>query len=885
MIMRQLTRICFSFVFLYLISPFVSHAKGIEFTPGSSLEASYLVSSDSYLKRDNGSSPSVARVADGREMWEYRLPLQRGDAEYVKLDLSNQYLVSISTDGQTWRPIFDCTQLGQTPGSLSYDLTAIARDYDAFYLRFQDRYPQNGWGPYLTHLWLVDLGSAHEYPKLMMNINNEWKLSGRSYTVGKTLLRNHPTRKTVSFTRAILIPKGWTGKRISLYFAGGTSQAKVIWNGKLLGIDPQREENVYVVPPVRAGERARLTIRMEAGDFRKIGIWAPMKIGLTDLVATPHAVRTLNQQALPLERRYAPYTLTKLNWLSGNYLQSILDKRYDLLPFTTDAQGAPTNYHFVHDSARVLLALADEERYTPVVRLQFAWLLFKGIASARLPGPNPNYSMKLDSSPLTLTPNKTGGFRVVYHQDNTEPVCVLDAKIGKEEQGSSGWLPDSSLSSPVDFHRGGEIGYRMDYSDMTGGALRFGYGVAQPLIAPYVRFHAPAGTEARVRISGIAAQGDWFIPYSWGPDSMVLSDGSMFDTSHPAPVSWSHPAFHWMILHGVNTGDYTFGRALIIGWTGNPDQITCSKEGNHFSDIVIAYRAGKGLDERAWVMPIDGISPAMDYPIALARLLRKGDGRVGTHGFDPVRTLNRDDTVLAGFAAAAYLFRKYHCPEYPAALRLAEQTTDYYMKLQKAGVQSNELYHPIAACEYLILAGQPRYKEDMRVWADRVVRMQKPDGSWEWLNWQLRCMIALLRAYDTTGDKRYLQSYQKGLGTLSIREDGVYWKNRLAPFDETFAGALLCAVLGHQGDLKPIPAVIHLADEGFLGDFGFCRCSDLDEYALGFSAKGLHLPTEPKRILAMGQYAIYDQSGVKIVSQPTVAVRNKESVGSVRSDR
>ncbi len=878
--MRQVSGLCVSFVFLLLLSPFVSHATGIDFTPGSSLEAAYLMASDSYLKNDNGSSPKVARVADGREMWEYRLPLMRGDAEYLKLDLSNQYLVSISMDNRSWRPIFDCSKLGQTPGSLSYDLTSLARDYDSVYLKFQDRYPENGWGPYLTHLWLVDLGSAQECPKLTMNINKEWRLSGRSCSAGITILRNQPARKPVLFTRTILIPKGWSGKPVSIYFAGGTARTEVIWNGKLLGTDPEREENVWALPPVRAGERVRLTIRLDAGDAREIGLWAPMEIGLTDLVATPHPMRILNHYNLPLERRYAPYTLAKLNWLSGNYLQSILDKRYDLLPFTTNAQGAPTNYHFVHDSARVLLALADEERYTPVVRLQFARLLFKGISSARLPGPNPNYSMKLDSHPLTIAPVKTGGFRVSYHQDNTEPVCTLDAKIGKMALASSKWSPDASLSAPILFHRGGEIGYTAAYFDMPGSALRFGYGVAQPLVAPYVRFHAPAGAEARVRISGIAAHGDWFIPYSWGPDSMILSNGYSFDISHHTTVSWSHPRFHWMILHGVNTGEYTFGRALVIGWSGNPDQITCSKEGNHISDVVISYSTERGLVGRVWVMPIDGISPAMDYPIAMARLLRKGDGKVNTHGFDPVRTLNRDDTVLAGFAAAAYLFRKYHCPEYLVALRLAEQATDYYMKLQKSGVQSNELYHPIAACEYLILAGQTRYKEDLKVWANRVVRMQKPDGSWEWLNWQLRCMIALLRSYDATGDARYLQSYQKGLDTLSIREDGVYWRNSPASFEETFAGALLCAVLGHQGDLKPIPAVIHLADEGFLGDFGFCRCSDLDEYALGFSAKGLRLPTEPKRILGMGQNAIYGKSGVKSVSKPTVAVRNRESVGS-----
>jgi hypothetical protein len=393
---------------------------------------------------------------------------------------------------------------------------------------------------------------------------------------------------------------------------------------------------------------------------------------------------------------------------------------------------------------------------------------------------------------------------------------------------------------------------------------------------PYVQLNIPAGALGDVTVAGLATKGQWLIPGTWGPDTVALPNGQSFGPDSQAPLTWKSPTFHWLLLRGDNTGDYTFSRALLVGWNKPPAQVSCVREGKHVAWVIVTFGATQGSAARVWVMPFDGVTPAMRYPRAVAELLRTHSGTLDTGGFDPVRTLYRDYTICAGFAAAAYLFKKYHRPEYPEALRLAKETVDDYMELQRQGPQSNELYHPIAACCYLMLAGQPDYQNDLRIWADRVLAMQAPDGSWPWLNFQLRCMIALLRAYDATGDVRYKQAFDRGLKTISLTGGQLVWKSKPAPFEETFDGALLAAVLGHEGNLAAMPDVISLADAGFLGDYGFCRCSDLDEYALGFSAKGLRLPTEPKHILTLGEFVEYGPAGIAVLRHPTSCVRNQQ---------
>jgi hypothetical protein len=846
---------------LCLASAFAFAAPQIDFLPGSSAESQYLMDNNSYLVQNK----ETARVADKEMHWTYRLPLLQGHAEYAKIQIANQYLISISTDNRTWKTIFDCQQLGQAPGALSIDLTDAASSSNTVYLRFQDRYPENGWGPYLTHFWLYDLGKAAKASPLSMDISNGWKINGKLIDAGSIITDRYSKDKTILISRNVLLPSDWNDA-VALYFPGAEATSKIYWNSKLIGIAPAGQEDVLPIPVTKIQRKGTLLIKLTRNPGARIGLMWPIRLGLLDIVSNPQPIRRFDNAILPLERRYAPYDLTKLNWLSGNYLQSILDRRNNLLPFTTDNNGHPSSFHYVHDNARVLAALADEERYTPVVRLQLAERLFRGVTAARLPGSEPNYSMKLDPQPLDIHPETDGKYQVLYHQDVAEPVCLLSTSIfqnGKQLPLVMQKMIPHAADKPAIFK---EV-----YPSLPNSFTDFSYGYGSPLTAPYTDIHLSPGLSAQIQVDGLAQKGQWFIPYTWGPDSLTLPNGVS-----SGALLWKNPSFSWLIIRGDNTGDYTFSRALTVGWTGSPSEVQCVKEGKHIARVVITYKNAGTRSARVWVMPFDAVPPSLEYPRTMANLLKQNNGMVDTHGFDPVRTLYRDYTICAGFASAAYLFHKYHLPEYPMALKLAKESVDHYMTLQNAGVQSNELYFPIAACQYLVLAGQPQYQTALRFWADRVVDMQSEDGSWSWLNFQLRCMIALLRAYDTTGDKRYLSSFQRAERTVQVRGKSLFWKGAPTSIEETFAGALLLANLGHQGDMKDIPAIISIADEGSLGDYGSCRCSDLNEYALGFSAKGLHLPLKPKYILSLKDFVIYNSKKVKILHHPTAAVKNLE---------
>ena len=848
-----------------------SRAESLEFVPGSAREAAFLAENSSDLVRNKVS----ARVADGGRSWVYRLPLKRGDTEYLKLEIANQYLVSVSTDDYNWTTVFDCSELGHAPGWLSLDLTAEAAAADTVYVRFQDRYPQNGWGPYVTHAWLYDLGSG----PAMVDLAGGWTAGGTTVSAGVPLSASLSGARSLRLTRRVVIPPEWAGRDLSLYFGGATSEARITWNGKMVGIVPADEDAVLPIPVVPGAATAELSITMAGSTGATSGLWWPIRLGLSDLVANPQPVRRLGTRSLQLERRFAPYDLDSLNWLSGNYLQSILDGRNNLLPFTTNSHGLPSAYHYVHDTARVLLALADEEQYTPVVRLQLAESLFKGLHAARLPGPNPVYALKLDPEPLDVHPAPDGGWQVMYYQDVAEPVCRLHVDF-YDHQGIA--IPLEGTAAPTSGPDSGAVQqiplYHGTCPGLPGASIECGGGSGQPLAAPYLHMSIPAGARCEATITDLDKKGQWFIPGTWGPDTVVLPDGESFGPQSADPLSWKSPAFRWILLRGDNTGEYNFSRALLVGWSGAPLEVACTRQDNHVARIAIGFDATRRAPVRVWVIPFDGVTPAMDYPRAMARLL-DNKGKVDTGGFDPVRTLYRDDTICAGFAAAAYLFGKYHRPEFSEALRLAKETTDHLMALQREGIQSNELYHPIAACCYLMLAGQPGYRSYLETWADRVVGMQSPDGTWPWLNFQLRCMIALLRAHDTTGDQRYQDAFDRALRTISIQDGHLIWKGKPAPFEETFDGALLAAVQGHEGNLASLPEVLRLADEGFLGDYGYCRCSDLDEYALGFSAKGLHLPTEPKRILRLNEFVRYGPDGLTVLAHPTSSVHNGEYPG------
>ncbi|MBM3496594.1 MAG: hypothetical protein FJX72_20085, partial [Armatimonadetes bacterium] len=91
-----------------------------------------------------------------------------------------------------------------------------------------------------------------------------------------------------------------------------------------------------------------------------------------------------------LRRLFAPYDLVKLHVLGMTYCENLLDCRLNTTSYTQlnadEPWGDGYNLQFPDDAARFLECVAWEDQYSPIVRLELARRLVKGMLAARVPG-------------------------------------------------------------------------------------------------------------------------------------------------------------------------------------------------------------------------------------------------------------------------------------------------------------------------------------------------------------------------------------------------------------------------------------------------------------------------------------------------------------------
>lgn len=843
-------------------------AEPVVIRPNTDVERRYLVADHGAL-REVGYDPECrfTRVADGPDMfYTYRFAPGRGHAAYLLIAVGSQFRIDASVDGgSSYSPVCDFLSHELVGTRVFVDLTPYLRSSDTVLVRFRDRNPEDGWGALLAEIYYYDAGQGADVRR---TLSGQWTARGKPCQFGAVFTGQAPVR----FSTAASFPACARSGDRAIYLGGVTGEVTSVTIGKKR-IPVSRTWNGAWwadASSVSGNGPAQMVVTV-----RPVGsccsIAGPVRAGLR-LPAC-----AMSQPGVSAYRQHGPYTPEKMNALGGNFLQCLLDDRYDLLAFQP---GERMPIHFVHDTLRSLAALGDEERACGVARVELARRLYRGCKRAIMPGGENLIAMKHDMRPIDIRPLPgTPCLTLAHKLDEVRMVASVSLHVA--EPGGAWRTPTEFEDSPVT-----PIGYggRFERTWRTAGR-------AVKVVATYPQGDAdrpPTFDVAldgrgplRVAVGSLERSNMWLTPGSWGPEAVVLPDGKVaWSAAASGPSSQGftleHPAFRYLLVRGGNTGEYTFCRAVLLLWDGSPTRIVGrtvegGRSGRLCTEIAVEYANDRPGSARVVVLPFDGFPEGLRTPRAIADHIA-ATGRYGVGVYDPVVATQASGPGADGFAAAAYLLRKYHTPEAVDAERVALAVMRSAVALDEAGTRTNQLYHLIHACEYMRLLGHPEYDCWARIWADRLVTMQTADGSWPWLNYQVRCMIALTRAWRMLGDQRYRAALDRALTTLEYRDNVLYWKGKREEYDD-FAGAGTMGVFAANGKRNLAVQALQ-ARKAYVDDRGFSACSDLNPYMLGFSARGLRLRSSPTMVLGLTDFAWYDGRTRKRLSLPTAYVVN-----------
>jgi hypothetical protein len=634
-----------------------------------------------------------------------------------------------------------------------------------------------------------------------------------------------------------------------------------------------------------------------------VGLWSPVLIGFGPLDTRVLAERRFDGKTIIGENQYSPYSLVRLNSLAGNALQWLFDERLGLLKFGPEPH---LELHFVHDSLRAIVALADEAEYTPVIRLELIKRLWQGVMKGRVPTSSYEFLLKHDGNVIDIRASDvheklqiTTPFDRRWNVATLSVTGIMD-KDGESVEIDKFRVTDTSLTSTDDYHCFDRIYsfevevepqktwlskvadlFRRDdtptvrYSGEISGHIEYSSLISNK--PPEVTFRSKELDGIRITVGDLCEKGQWFIP-GIGPNLVEFGDGTQYNFRDPKTALVESPNFDHVIIFAKSGQSY--GAALLVTWTGRPKRVEIKKGMTGYTAVELYYRAEPDdVAGTVKVVPFKNISPDLSYPQYVAGSISE-NGTTGTSGFDPTQTVNVEGLGPAGLCAAAYMLHKYNDTDAELAIKTAVDAMDAAIDAENNGTGSLVLLHNITAVEYMVKLGFDEYLEQAEVWGDRILTMQAEDGTFTWLDFQLRNMEALLRAYEITGKLRFLEGFEKALQTLEYTENGVKWKGNLTSYDSyPFWGGVDLTFLPYLGRMDIVDLILKKMDT-YVGDAGMFFCvSDINPYFLGYSLKSLNLQYDKKYILSMNEFALYDDKTVKILHSPTVAAPNPDYPG------
>ena len=129
----------------------------VEFTPGTAAEEPWLFDADA-SQLDGAVFDGHARFTDGQRYVVYRFQLPGAvTGGTLTLDIGNQFLVKVSTDGESWRTVLEETRNIRDLSNRqerALDLNELRGDGRDLYVWIGDSLTEDGWGAWLARLRL-----------------------------------------------------------------------------------------------------------------------------------------------------------------------------------------------------------------------------------------------------------------------------------------------------------------------------------------------------------------------------------------------------------------------------------------------------------------------------------------------------------------------------------------------------------------------------------------------------------------------------------------------------------------------------------------------------------------------------------------------------------
>jgi hypothetical protein len=130
----------------------------VEFSPGTDAETPWLFDADG-SQLDGSAYDGRGRFTDGTTHATYKFAMPSDvTGGTLTLELANEYLVEVSTDGTNWREVLRETTQEHDQGNRgpqTLQLNDIRAGGHTVYVRIGDSFPEDGWGGWLARVKLV----------------------------------------------------------------------------------------------------------------------------------------------------------------------------------------------------------------------------------------------------------------------------------------------------------------------------------------------------------------------------------------------------------------------------------------------------------------------------------------------------------------------------------------------------------------------------------------------------------------------------------------------------------------------------------------------------------------------------------------------------------